>query len=185
MKTIIYLLSILLFSSCEERVSPNDMTWNDSLFIKNNIPYMKTLEGDVEILKVQNAFESYTFFQSEKIDSPTITFLEWNDSLNIVVEWKNHFYYSPCSDKTLLGILMSESDYPIFICQREDKFIGEPYNLQYNNISAPLRDYCKTLTDFEAYIYPTGKPSEYKIYFGGWDNVKGEFTYFKSFIIIT
>lgn len=184
MKTIIYLLSILLFSSCEREVNPNDMTWNDSLFVEKNIPYMNTLNGNVEILKVDNALSLFTYFQTEK-DSPTMTFLEWNDSLNIVVEWKNHFYYSPCSDKTLLGILMSESDYPIFICPREDKFIGEPYGLQYNNISEPLRSYCKSLTDFEAHIYPTGNPSEFKIYFGGWDAKKGEFTYFKSFIVIT
>jgi len=184
MKTIIYLLSIIFFSSCEERVNPNEMTWNDSLFIKNDIPYMKTLEGNVEILKVDNALSLFTSFQTEK-DSPTMAFLEWNDSLNIVVEWRNHFYYSPCNDKTLLGILTSESDYPIFICPREDKFIGEPYGLQYDNISEPLRSYCKTLKDFEAYIYPTNNPSEYKVYFGGWDENKAEFTYFKSFIIIT
>ena len=185
MKTIIYLLSIILFSSCKENITPNAMTWNDSLFIEKNIPYMRTEQGNVEILKVQSALELYTYFQSEKVDSPSMTFLEWNDSLNTVVEWNNHFYYSPCSDKTLLGILISESDYPIFICPRTDKFVGEPYNLQYDNISEPLQTYCKSLQQFEAHIYPTNNPSEYKIWFGGWDAKKGEYSFFKSFIIIT
>ena len=143
------LTTLLVGCNKVEAKDLTDMTWNDSLAIIGDIPYMITLDSKVEF---RNKFYYHT-----------------HQSINHVLQ----------------GILISESDYPIFICERENLFIGEEYNLNINNISQPLQTYCRTLQQFEAHIYPTNNPSEYKIWFGGWDKKKQEYSFFKSFIIIT
>lgn len=172
----------------DSAVYSND--FEDFVSIIGNVPYMQTNTGAVEILRVENAHKLYSYFLTEIKDGeelPEIWMSDWADSSHVVVEFRNKFYYHTHEKLNIpiLGYLMSESDYPITICYRDEIFVGEDYNLNLNNISEPLQKYCRTLTDFEAHIYPTGNPSEFKIYFGGWDAKKGEFTYFKSFIVIT
>jgi hypothetical protein len=164
--------------------------FEDFVKIIGNVPYMQTNTGAIEILRVENAHKLYSYFLTEMKDNeemPEIWMCDWQDSSHVIVEFRNKFYYHTHEklNNPILGILISESDYPITVCYREEIFIGEPYNLNLNNISEPLQTYCKSLIDFEAHIYPTGNPSEFKVYFGGWDVAKGEYSFFKSFIIIT
>lgn len=183
-------LSTLLIGCEKVEAQETITTWNDSLAIVGDIPYMITLQGKVEILRVENANKLYSWFLTErKYDEeyPEIFMADWQDSSHVVVEFRNKFYYHTHSyiNAVLQGILISESDYPIYICERENLFVGEDYNLNLNNISEPLQTYCKSLQQFEAHIRPTDNPSEFRIWFGGWDAKKGEYSFFKSFIIIT
>lgn len=174
-----------------EAVNPIEMTWQDSVILIGNKPYMMTLEGTIPILKVEDAHATYSYFmdivKQNHTESPKIWMADWQDSSHVIVEFRNKFYYHTHQsvNAILQGILISESDYPIYVCERENLFVGEEYNLNLANISEPLQTYCRTLTDFEAHIFPTENPSEFKIWFGGWDSKKEEFTFFKSFIIIT
>jgi len=189
-------LSTLLIgcNKVEAQIVPDSLTYYDDfedfVFIIGNLPYMQTKNGTIEILRVANAHKLYSYILTERNydeEFPEIYMDDWQDSSHVVCEFRGKFYYHTHEKLNIpiLGYLMSESDYPITVCYRDEIFVGEDYNLNLNNISEPLQTYCRTLTDFEAHIYPTENPSEFKIYFGGWDNAKGEYSYFKSKIIIT
>ncbi|MGL5796953.1 MAG: hypothetical protein ACRCYT_01990 [Cetobacterium sp.] len=80
-----------------------------------------------------------------------------------------------------LGLLISESDYPIY--ETNEPEYGKEFPLQLSSISEPLKSEIELLKDFKCYIKPTETKSVYLVYFGGCDNNK--YIWYTSKLVIT
>lgn len=199
-KSILFSICFILFcvitpigiSSCQklnaqtiiEEPYSDDPEW--VIDVIGNVPYMSTFSGMQPMLKTDDIHSLYSYFISLSDSSgiePEIEEMEWNDSIFIVVEYKQKFYYQFYEVRQItIGVLTSESEFPITRCNGEHSLMFEKWEVNLQNISQPLRNELlgKTL---EGYIKKLEYPGLYQVCFGYVEN--GTNIWYTSYIIKT
>ncbi len=199
-KSILFSICFILFciitpigiSSCQKveaqtLIEPysDDPEW--VVDVIGGVPYMSTFSGMQPMVQAKNIHALYSYFISLSDSSgvePEIEEIEWNDSIFIVVEYKQKFYYQFYEVRQItIGVLTSESEFPITRCNGEHELMVEKWIPNLNNISLPLRNEL-TGKVLEGYIKKLEYPGLYMVCFG-YVNAQGNEIWFTSHIIKT
>jgi len=199
-KSILFSAVFILFcvfvplgiSSCQnveaqtlEEPYSDDPEW--TVDVIGGVPYMSTFSGMQPMLVSKDIHSLYSYFISLSDSSgvePEIEEIDWSDSTFIVVEYRGKFYYQFFEVRAItVGVLTSESEFPIHRCNGEHELMTEKWIPNLNNISQPLRNELQGKV-IEGYIKELELPGLYMVCFGYVDS-QGKEIWYTSHIIMT
>jgi len=151
------------------------------------VPYMSTFNGMQPMLKTDDIHSLYSYFISLSDSSgiePEIEEMDWSDSTFIVVEYKGKFYYQFYEvRKITVGVLTSESEFPIHKCDGNHGLMVDKWIPNLQNISLPLRNELQGKV-IEGYVRKLEYPGLFQVCFGYIDS-QGNEVWYTSHIIKT